>query len=121
MALPKQQSALVKEIAKKYGSVINLKKSPGVLVEILRSYGVNVDDAEACAGGGGQHSIAVLPGPTKPTKPPTQPKPPTPPTPSPSETSDLGLDDVMRAVLNLQRDINSIQNALGQKAAKAGK
>ena len=109
MALPKRQSALVNEIAKKYGSVIDLKKSPAVLVEILRNYGRVLDpDPGGGTGGVSPSSIAVA-GP-----------PPPPPPPPPSEAGDVRLADVMRAVLNLQRDISSINKTLSQNATKAG-
>jgi hypothetical protein len=111
MALPKQQSALVNDIAKKYGSTIDLKKSPAVLIEILRNYGRVLDDPDPGGGTGGvsPSSIAVA-GP-----------PPPPPPPPPSEAGDVRLADVMRAVLNLQRDISTISKSLSQKATKAAR
>ena len=39
MASTKSHTRLVKEIAKKYGNVIDLDRSPQVLVEILREFG----------------------------------------------------------------------------------
>lgn len=109
MALPKRQSALVDEIAKKYGGVIDLKKSPGVLAEILLNYGrIFAEDGEGGAGGVSPSSIAVA-------------GPPPPPPPPPSEAGDVRLADVMRAVLNLQRDVNTINKSLAQRTAKAGK
>jgi hypothetical protein len=109
MALPKRQSALVNEIAKKYGSVIDLKKSPAVLVEILRNYGRVLDpDPGGGTGGVSPTSIAVA-----------GPPPAPPPTVKPDEaSSDVMLSDVMRAVLNVQRDINSINKTLAQKNVK---
>jgi hypothetical protein len=110
MALPKQQSTLVNEIAKKYGSTIDLKKSPAVLIEILRNYGRALDpDPTGGTGGVSPSSIAVA-GP-----------PPPPPPPPPSEAGDVRLADVMRAVLNLQRDISTISKSLSQKATKAAR
>ncbi len=112
MALPKRQLDVVNEIAKKYGNSIDLKKSPGVLIEILRNYGRVLDpDPNGGTGGVAPTSIAVA-----------GPPPAPPPTVKPDEGgSDVLLADVMRAVLNVQRDINTINKTLSQKAAQAVK
>jgi hypothetical protein len=111
MALPKKQAAVVAEIAKKYGSTIDLKKSPALLVEIVRNYASVLDpDPNGGRGGVSPSSIAVA-GP---------PPPPPPPPPSPGE-GDVRLADVMRAVLNLQRDISQINRSLAAKAGKSVK
>ena len=112
MALPKRQSALIDEISKKYGGVIDLKKSPGVLVEILLNYGRALDPPEGGGGTGGvsPSSIAVA-----------GPPPAPPPTVKPGEGGDVMLADVMRAVLNLQRDVNTINKAISQKAVQTVK
>ena len=117
MALPKRQLDVVNEIAKKYGNSIDLKKSPGVLVEILRNYGRALDPTDGGGGGGGGGG-GVSPSSIAVAGPPPAP----PPTVKPGEGgSDVLLADVMRAVLNVQRDINTINKTLSQKAAQAVK
>jgi hypothetical protein len=113
MALSKRQTAVVAEIAKRYGHTIDLKKSPGVLVEILRNYGSVLDpDPNGGTGGVSPSSIAVA-GP---------PPPPPPPPPSVNEgEGQILLADVMRAILNLQRDINTIKGSVAAKAAVKAK
>ena len=112
MALPKKQAAVVAEIAKKYGSTIDLKKSPALLIEIVRNYARVLDpDPGGGTGGVSPSSIAVA-GP---------PPPPPPPPPPSSGEGDVRLADVMRAVLNLQRDISQISRSLAAKAGKSAR
>lgn len=55
MAIQKKYARVIDDIRKKYGKVINLEKSPMVLIEILRAYGKSFDDD----GGGGTSTVAV--------------------------------------------------------------
>jgi hypothetical protein len=107
VALNKKQASIVAEITKKYGQTIDLKKSPGVLIEILRNYGATIrEDGE---GGVSPSTIAVG----------ITPPPPPPPAPS-GDPGDVRLADVMKALLNVQRDIQAIKaNVAAQKATKA--
>src|SRR5947209_19970616 len=114
MALSKQDSKLVKDIARKYGKVIDLEKSPGVLIEILRNFGTVFEGGVEGAGGvgsggtgtggtgtggvgGGVSTIAV--GITPPT---------------PSGAGDVVLADVLKAVLKLQRAFQTLSNKLSR-------
>ena len=108
MALTKKQASLVAEITKKYGQKLDLKASPGVLIEILRNYGRALDDNGGGGGGGGVSPSTIAVGIT----------PPPPPPPS-SDPGDVRLADVMKALLNLQRDVQTIRDTVSQKATKA--
>ena len=48
----KKEEKIVKEIQKKFGSVIDLTKTPFVIIEILRNYG-RIFDEDGGGGGGG--------------------------------------------------------------------
>lgn len=110
MALSKKQAGIVDEITKKYGRTLDLKASPGVLIEILRNYGRVVDDDNGGGGTGG-----VSPSTIAGSGPPPAP-------PAPSEgPGDVRLADIMKAVLNLQRDVQTIRESVSQKAGKATK
>lgn len=98
MALSKKEQKLVADISKKYGSILDLKKSPAVLIEILRNYGRVLDNG---TGGVSPSSIAGS-------------GPPPPPPSEGGETVQLG--DVMKAVLKLQRDVNAISKVLNKLA-----
>ena len=109
MALSKKEATIVKEVAKQYGNVIDLKKSPAVLIEILRNFGgILVEDG----GAGGA-----------PTAPPPSTmavgvSPPPPPSPSGSLGGDFGnitLPALMKVVLQVQRDIAAIKQTLAQR------
>ncbi len=109
MALSKRQTSIVEEITKKYGRTLDLKASPGVLIEILRNYGRVLDDD----GGGGAGGVS--PSTIAGSGPPPAPPPPPPPS---SDPGDVGLADIMKAVLKLQRDVQSIRESVSVPAAK---
>lgn len=79
------------EIAKRYGTVIDLDKNPEVLVEIVREYGSRFN--QDGTGGVSPSSIAVA-GPGTPKR--------------------VELTDVMQAVLKLQRDVKDIGSQVGR-------
>ena len=95
---------IVKEIAKKYGPVIDLERSPFVLVEIIREFRNRFDED----GGGGGVSPSSIAG----SGPPDPPEPP----PSPPEPPELeGV--VTRMLLTLQKDIKELNRKLDKIAA----
>lgn len=51
------RTVVVQEIRQRYGSIIDLRASPGVLIEILRNYGRLFQDDDG--GGGGTSTVAV--------------------------------------------------------------
>jgi hypothetical protein len=99
MALAKKEATIVKDIATKYGNVLDLKKEPSVLIEILRNYGRVLDDN----GGGVSPSSIAGSGP--------------PPTPPPSVKDGevvVQLADVMKAILKLHGDVKTISKTVKQ-------
>ncbi len=109
MAIPKKQAQIVKEIQKNYGDTIDLKRSPAVMVEILRNYGhifAREDDPNGGTGtggvGGGTNTVSSIAG----SGPPSE-----------------GIENVvlLRALVNLQKDVKGISkqlNALSSKKAR---
>ena len=101
---------IVKEIAKKYGKVIDLERSPFVLVEIIREFRHQFDDDNGGGGGGG-----VSPSSIAGSGPPDPPEPPPSP-PDPPESPELeGI--VTRMLLTLQKDIKALNRKLDKIAA----
>jgi hypothetical protein len=110
MARP-STSAFIQRIIKKYGPVIDLKKNPDILIDIIRSLDIDggtpepppppPDDGGGLPGG--------VPNP-----------PPAPDPPGPSEIGRLVTnEEVLRAVLQLSRDVASIQKSLKGVVARA--
>jgi hypothetical protein len=94
--------AIVNEIGKRFGRVIDLDKSPLVMIEILREFGHKLDDNGGGGGGGvggGVSTIAVGITP-----------------PEPGER--VELSDVMKAVLRIQRELNEMRAHLDRVAPK---
>ena len=86
--LTKREQDAIERIAEQFGPVIDLKRSPGILIEILRNLGVVLDDD----GSGGA--------------------PPAPPPTPPSSIAIAGpgsgavtLEDLMRLVLDLRQEV----------------
>lgn len=93
--------ALVQRIIKKHGPVIDLKKNPDVLIDILRS--LDIDGGTPMPpppdDGGG------LPGGV--------PEPPAPSPPGPDDTGRrITNEDLMKAVLQLSRDVSTLKTSL---------
>ena len=86
---------IVDEIAKRYGRVIDLDKSPLVMIEILREFGHALDDDGSGGGGGGPGVSTIAVGITPP-----------------ASGEEVRLDDVMKAVLRLQREVREIGQRL---------
>ena len=104
MVLSKKESEIVADISKRYGKVLDLNKSPAVLIEILRNFGHVLDPSGSGGAGGVSPSTIAGSGP-----------PPTPP-PTSDEGEAVRIADVMKAVLKLQGDINAIARAVGKMA-----
>ena len=85
----KREREVIERISEQYGRVIDLHKTPGVMIEILREFGPNIlhvlDDNGGGGGGGGPtvSSIAIA-GPG---------------------SGAVTLEDVMRLVLELRQDV----------------
>jgi hypothetical protein len=97
---------IVDQIAKQYGGVIDLDRSPFVMVEILRNFGHALDDDDNGGGGGGGvgggvSTIAVGITP-------------------PEFGEDIQLIDVMRVLLGVQRDLAQLQGASSSSSRRGG-
>jgi hypothetical protein len=98
---------IVKEIEKKFGKVIDLERSPFVLVEIIRQFGHQFEEGGGGEGGVSPTSIAVA----GPPDPPEPPEPPDPPDGMPEGV-------VTRLLLTMQKDIKSLSRKLDSIATK---
>jgi hypothetical protein len=90
--------ALVERIIKLYGPVIDLRKNPEVIIDILRRFDEPPDGGNPCGG---------------------VPSPPPPP-PSSSMRDRVTNDDILKAVLKIARDVSAIKAKMGA-APRRGK
>lgn len=108
-----KQQRMIREIRERYGDVIDLATAPMVLIEIIRNYrGIIVSDEDG--GGGvspGTSTVAVA----GPDSPPTPPSPPSPP-----ESERFQVDEILRAVLRLQRQVSTMEQKLDRMAVRGG-
>ena len=88
------EDKIVREVIKKYGDRINLKKTPYVLIEILRGYGRLFDDG----GDGGSP-----PGGTPPPPPPTGP-----------DVLRIDMTMLMQEILKLSREVRALSAKIGK-------
>ena len=91
MALSSRESRVIQQIVKAHGSVIDIQAHPEVLVEIMRKWGFDLVEEIPDAG---VHPAGV--GPVGPT----------------SLESGPGIEDVLRAVISLQRQVDKISRRL---------
>ena len=108
-----QHTRIVQDVRKKYGSVIDLKATPGVLIEILRNYAPHFSPSD----GTGGVSAAPPPKPEISTvavgidagtvKPATV-------KPGGKERGDVQNADILKTVLVLQKQIGAIDKRLTQ-------
>jgi hypothetical protein len=107
MANIQRHTRIIEEIQKRYGAVIDLRKSPGVLIEILRNYGRilaedNGDGGTGTGGtGGGTSTVAV--GITPPEQGPDD------------QVSNAVL---LQAILKLQRDVKALSRGVAKKSKR---
>jgi hypothetical protein len=87
------EDKIVRDVIKKYGEIVNLKETPYVLIEILRSYGRLLDDD----GDGG-----LPPGGTPLTGP---------------EERRIDTVLLMQEILKLRREIKAISSKMGKQQA----
>jgi len=106
--IQQRQRRIVKEIEKKFGKVIDLERSPFVLVEIIREFGHRFDEDGGGGSGGVSPSSIAGSGPPDPPEDPPAPDPPDPP-----ELEGL----VTRMLLTLQKDIKALNRKLDKIAA----
>lgn len=97
----KAQEKAIKDIIKKYGETINLKKSPYLIAEIIRSYGSVFDP-----------NIIAQSGPT-PGSHGTPPPPPPPPGPS--------SNPFQQMFINIQHELSALTKEVKALNAKVGR
>ena len=90
----KRNEAVVKRVIKRYGAVIDLQRSPGVLIDIIRRFRFDVVSDDVPCGG------TPLP----------------PPSPGPGGAgARITTEDIMRAILRLTRDFNVLKKAVARR------
>jgi hypothetical protein len=82
-------AAIVKQITRRYGPVIDVRQQPEVIIEIIRTFGPLLDD-------GGTPGGAPSP----------------PPGPSSIQAGEPGIREVMKELLKLQRQVAKIAKQL---------
>lgn len=88
----KREQEVIKRISEQYGRVIDLERTPGVLIEILRDYGPTIGqvlDGEGGAGGA----------------PPSPPPPPSSIAIAGPGSGSVLMEDLMRIILDLRQEI----------------
>src|SRR5215203_3802375 len=93
---------IVKDIEKKFGKVIDLDRSPFVLVEIIRQFGHQFDEEGGGGEGGVSPSSIAVAGPPDPPEPPEPPDPP----------DEMPEAVVTRLLLTMQKDIKALTRKL---------
>jgi hypothetical protein len=95
----KREKELIAQIGKQYGNLIDLKKTPGILIEILREFGPSIgerlgDNGTGGGGGGpGVSSIAIA-GPG---------------------SGGVTTEDLMRVILDLRKEVIKVRDRLAKK------
>jgi hypothetical protein len=91
---PKQQKALVSKIIKKHGATLDLEANPEVMIEILRSFGRSFDEPDGGLPGGVGPVGCIV---------------------DRDGINQIALEDVMKAILKLTRDVANLKTAVGAK------
>jgi hypothetical protein len=102
---------VVKHIIKRYGEVIDLRESPEVIIDIIRTFGTGgVEEAPD----GGSLPGGAPPAPPPDAGTPTPPPGPTPPPPAPSAVApdDPTIGEVMKELLALRRQVDRLTKQL---------
>ena len=100
----KEQEKAIKDIIKKYGDTIDLKKSPYLIAEIIRSYGHFFGNVA-----GGESG----PTPGSHGTPPPRPEPaPTPPPGPQSNPFEKGFIDIRTELTRLAGEIQKLNTKL---------
>jgi hypothetical protein len=93
-----EDSQIVNRIIKLYGPVIDLRKNPEVVIEILRRFDEPPDGGTPCGG-----------------------VPPSPPPPSATLEGRVTNEEVLKAVLKLAREVSAMRKQLRAPATRRGR
>ena len=102
------EAVMLKEIARKFGRVIDLEETPSVLAEILRVYGGRFAGGPLVEGSGG---VMIGGGGTVYTQRRVEAREPGA---EGSAGTDATLSEVMRGVLQLQREVNALNSRMDE-------
>ena len=97
----KNEERIIKQVIKRYGAVIDLKKSPFVVIEILREHGRLFDEPNG----------GLPPGGT----------PPPPPPPGPADRPQIDNSAIMKQLLTLSREISKLSTDVKAIKLRVGK
>ncbi len=90
-----REQQIIKRIADQYGTVIDLTKTPGVMIEVLREFGPTIlKDLGEDNGGGGGGTGGVSSGPTVSSIAIAGPG-----------SGSVVIEDLMRVILELRQEI----------------
>lgn len=84
-------AAIIRKIIKRHGAVINLEENPEIIIDIIRQFSPELDD-------GG------LPGGVPPSPPPG---------PTSFQGGQPGINELMKEVLKIQRELGKIRKQMG--------
>lgn len=112
----KRRDQIIREIRNRYGDVINLETSPLVLIEIIRNYRNVFDDDDGGGGGGGVSPGTSTVAVAGPDSPPTPPSPPSPP-----ESERFESEEILKALLKLQKQVNTLDKKLDRLAPSSSR
>jgi hypothetical protein len=96
----KQQEKAIKDIIKKYGETINLKKSPYLIAEIIRNYGSIFDPG-----------IVAQSGPTPGSHGTPPPPPPPPPGPTSNPFQQMFID-IRNEISLLSKEVKALNTKI---------
>jgi len=90
---PDRERDLIRRITEQYGRVIDLERTPGVMIEILREFGPNIFQllGEGPGGPVGEPGIAIA-GPSSPS---------------------VTLEDLVRIILELRQEVMKLSERVG--------
>jgi hypothetical protein len=100
-----QDKELVARIIAKHGAILDLERNPGAIIDIIRTHATFIDPTVAETPDGG----VPLPGGVPPSPPPT------------SHLGSVRLEDIMRTLLSLQRDVAGLKKTVMPIKTKAAK
>jgi hypothetical protein len=104
MRKSRKDTRIVEEIERRYGKVIDLRDSPSVMIEILRTYGhIFATPDSPFEGEGGAPRVSSIKGGMRDV--------PEPPPPSPKSES-IQNSDLLKAILKVRSEIKAVRDMM---------